>query len=288
MQAALDFKVECDRINDVLKDLPEADFARATLFKSWSIRDIIGHLHLWNIAADQTLTAPDAFQLFIQQAMGKLLSGVSHPELQDEYFKGKPAKGIYHDWRNFYPVMSARFAAADPVTRVKWAGPDMSVRSCIIARQMEHWAHAQAIYDVLGLERENTDRLKNVAHIGVTTYSWSFRVKGLEPLLPKPYVRLTAPGGALWEWNGKQGDNRVEGLAEEFCQVVTQCRNIGDTRLTVIGENAATWMQIAQCFAGRPETPPAKGTRYQSPARGGLLSPKRFSGTRPDQNDPGS
>ena len=127
---------------------------------------------------------------------------------------------------------------------------------------MENWAHAQAIFDVLGLERIDTDRLKNVAHIGVTTYSWSYKVRGVDPILPKPYVRLTAPSGVIWEWNEPQGDNKVEGSAVEFSQVVTQTRNVGDTGLTMIGEAATTWMNNAQCFAGGSETPPAQGARH--------------------------
>ena len=164
--------------------------------------------------------------------------------------------------------MAARFETADPEQRVKWFGPDMSARSCIIARQMEHWAHAQAIFDRLGRVRENADRLKNVAHIGVTTYSWSFKVNGLEPPKPKPYVRLTGPSGAIWEWNDPQSDNRIEGPAEDFCQVVTQCRNIGDgdVALRCVGDTATYWMQFAQCFAGPPETPPSVGTRKISDA----------------------
>ena len=129
---------------------------------------------------------------------------------------------------------------------------------------MEHWSHAQAIFDVLGLDRQNGDRLKNVVHIGVTTYSWSFRVRGLEPILPKPYIRLTAPSGVIWEWNNPQDDNKVEGRAEGFAQVVTQCRNIADTSLVTTGEAAKKWMQIAQCFAGGAETPPPKGYRRKA------------------------
>ena len=139
----------------------------------------------------------------------------------------------------------------------------MTARSCIIARQMEAWAHAQAVYDILGKTRVDADRLKNVAHIGVTTYSWSFKVKGQAPMLPKPYVRLTAPSGDIWEWNEPQNDNRVEGSATEFSQVVTQCRNIADTSLTLTGEAATTWMGMAQCFAGSPEAPPPAGTRFK-------------------------
>ncbi len=50
----------------------------------------------------------------------------------------------------------------------------------------------------------------------------------------------------------------------EFCQVVAQTRNVADTRLVVKGDTAQRWMQIAQCFAGPPNDPPAKGTRVKA------------------------
>jgi len=264
MREAWDFKAECDSIAAILDRRSEDELQTETLFKGWTVKDIIAHLHLWNIAADQTLNAPEDFQTFVVMAMTALGQGKGHVEMQNDYFDGMSGKALLDAWRGYYPDMAARFAKADPDDRVKWAGPDMSVRSCIIARQMEHWAHAQAIFDVFGLDRQNADRLKNVAHIGVTTYSWSFKVKGLAPILPKPYVRLTAPSGAIWEWNDPQTNNRVTGLATEFCQVVTQCRNIADTGLETTGAATHTWMRIAQCFAGGAETPPAKGVRHKA------------------------
>ncbi len=44
-------------------------------------------------------------------------------------------------------------------------------------------------------------------------------------------------------------------------QVVTQTRNVADTRLEVTGPVATQWMSIAQCFAGMPVDPPEPGTR---------------------------
>ena len=64
-------------------------------------------------------------------------------------------------------------------------------------------------------------------------------------------------------WNEIQTDNMVCGDAVEFSQVVTQTRNIADTSLEVTGGNAAQWMARAQCFAGAPENPPAKGARHK-------------------------
>ena len=77
-----------------------------------------------------------------------------------------------------------------------------------------------------------------------------------------PRVTLLAPSGATWEWNGDNTADHVQGSATEFCQVVTQTRNIGDTGLRVSGAVAEQWWAIAQCFAGPPEQPPATGTRH--------------------------
>jgi uncharacterized protein (TIGR03084 family) len=139
----------------------------------------------------------------------------------------------------------------------------MSVRSSITARLMETWAHGQAVYDVLGQMRSDTDRLKNIAVLGINTFGWTFANRGIAVPAVIPTVRLTAPSRAIWEWGPPKADNLVEGSAVEFCQVVTQVRNIEDTALRVVGATAAHWMSIAQCFAGPPEDPPAPGSRFR-------------------------
>ena len=70
------------------------------------------------------------------------------------------------------------------------------------------------------------------------------------------------------EAGGRLLDNtadHVQGSATEFCQVVTQVRNVADTSLRVAGPVATQWMRIAQAFAGPPEMPPAPGTRIREP-----------------------
>ena len=76
-----------------------------------------------------------------------------------------------------------------------------------------------------------------------------------------PYVRLVSPEGDTWEFNDPSDENCITGEAVEFCHVVTQGRNIADVNLKVVGEPARLWMNIAQCFAGPPEDPPAPGSR---------------------------
>ena len=162
-------------------------------------------------------------------------------------------------------ALCGQLSGLPPDTRLKWSGPDMGVRMFTTARQMETWSHAQAIYDLLGVERPApSPRLRNVAELGVRTFGWAYRNRGLAvpPVLPS--VRLDTPFGEPWTWEQPGSGDAVEGPAIDFCQVVTQTRNVADTRLRVTGEAARHWMGIVQCFAGPPEDPPAPGTRRRA------------------------
>ena len=96
--------------------------------------------------------------------------------------------------------------------------------------------------------------------LGVNAFGWSHVVHGLEVPGSMPKLSLVAPSGDSWEFG--EGPGSISGSAVEFCQVVTQTRNIADTSLQVEGEIAETWMANAQCFAGPPETPPPPGSRF--------------------------
>jgi len=140
----------------------------------------------------------------------------------------------------------------------------MSVLSSITARLMETWAHGQAVYDLFSIKRVDTDRIQNIAVLGVNTFKWTFLNRSWTVPDQVPGVDLVAPSGECWSWNESNRDDRVSGSATEFCQVVTQTRNIADTQLKVSGPIAKCWMANAQCFAGPPETPPVAGTRAAS------------------------
>jgi len=266
MEQAQDFLDESEAIYALVSGLSDDQMEQETGFKGWTINAIIRHLHLWNKAAYWSLTEPEKFHAFFKQMMGEMKERAKKGQrsmrfFEADYLENLSGAPLVETWRDFYKKMAAAFAAADPAMRVEWAGPSMSARSSITARLMENWAHAQAIYDVLGLKRENEDRIRNIVMIGLNTYGWTFKVNGEEAPQPVPYLKLTAPSGAIWEYGEKSADEKIEGLAEEFCQVVTQTRNIADTALNVTGVNAGRWMAIAQCFAGAAETPPAPGTR---------------------------
>lgn len=267
MQQAFDFLDETIALSDLLEPLSEAEFDRTTQFKGWSMNNILRHLHVWNIAADLSLRDETGFVAFVEEMMAGIRSG-RLPDFESAYLADLSGQKLRMAWVERAQTTADAFFAADPKARVKWVGPDMSALSSITARLMESWAHAQAIYDVLGKNRQDTDRIQNIVRLGVNTWGWTWKNRRMEPPGPMPQIRLTAPSGAVWEYGEPSDSGYIAGSATEYCQVVTQCRNIADTSLVVTGEVAHQWMSQAQCFAGPPQDPPLPGTRHR--ANGGL------------------
>jgi uncharacterized protein (TIGR03084 family) len=262
MQQAEDFRAETRALAAILEPLDDAGFARATQFKGWRVEDVIGHLHMFNVAALKTLESDAEFAGFFAPIATGLGQGKTLLETQAPWLDGLAGQALFRAWRDTAGALADAFARTDPKRRLKWAGPDMSALSAITARQMETWAHGQEIFDALGLVRVESDRIRNIAHLGVATHGWSFAVRGHPMPDPAPHVRLMAPSGTIWEWNAPQDDNRVEGTAVDFARVVTQVRNVADTLLVATGDGARQWLAQAQCFAGPPEDPPVPGARH--------------------------
>ena len=262
LQQAIDFRDESEVLFALLDALDDQDREKKTQFKDWTINDVIAHLHLGNYAADLSLQDSVAFLDFTRRFTSGSKQG-GHLAFTHVWLDGIKNRALLNRWRTFSQETADRFMDADPKRRVKWFGPDMSVRSSITARLMETWAHSQAVYDVLGKMRTDADRIKNVVIIGLNTFGWTFKNRELVVPTHIPYLRLSAPSGGIWEWNPPSKENCIEGSAVEFCQVVTQVRNITDTTLRVVGETATVWMSIAQCFAGPPQDPPAPGSRFR-------------------------
>ncbi|MBT3332958.1 MAG: TIGR03084 family protein [Rhodospirillaceae bacterium] len=260
-ELAGDLRDEGDELYALLATLSEEDWQRPTPFKDWTPNYVIEHLFMGDWMNTISLNDPDRFvEISARRAAareaGQITMGL---EIVDEDV-GQGAE-LLAAWRAQLHRLCDIFAASDAKRRMKWVGPDMSVRSAATARLMETWAHGQDIYDLLRQTRPAHDRIRNIAALGVNTYGWSFQNSGLETPQPIPHVRLTAPSGDVWTWNEPDENNLVEGPAVDFCHVVTQGRHIDEVGLTVVGENARQWMAIAQCFAGDAKTPPAVGER---------------------------
>lgn len=254
------FLDECADLERLLVSLPAPALDQPSAFKGWTPNRILHHLHCWNRAAGLSLDDGDGFRAWYAKTLPHRAAGTLDLFERDES-DGLSGAPLIEAWSAGCRTLAAAYAATDPKARVDWAGLLMSARSSVTARLMETWAHGQAVYDLAGKRRVCTDRLHGIAVLGVNTFGWTFKNRGLQPPGPPPHVVLTAPSGAVWTFGEPSAAERVEGSAEEFCQVVAQTRNIADTRLRVTGPTATAWMAIAQCFAGPPESPPRPGQR---------------------------
>ena len=82
MQQAEDFRAESRALAAILEDLPEAGFHRATQFKDWTIDHVLGHLHLFNAAAEASLRRDAEFAAFIAPVLQDMQAGKSILECQ--------------------------------------------------------------------------------------------------------------------------------------------------------------------------------------------------------------
>ncbi|PQM56506.1 MAG: TIGR03084 family protein [Rhodobacteraceae bacterium] len=263
MEQVEDFLKESKALHDLMVGRKKSDFRKITQFKDWAISDVFGHLYIFNLAAIKTLESSLTFDSFFKPIWQGLEAGQSFLEVQTPFLKNYDDLGVFEIWWKSCLDIHKAYSEVDPKRRVKWAGPEMSARSSITARQMETWAHGHEIFDCLGISRREEDYIENIVHMGVSTFGWTFVNRQLPVPGEAPYVSLILPSGKFVSYNEESNSSFVKGDAVDFCQVVTQTRNILDTSLKIKGEAARQWMNLAQCFAGRPEDPPRRGQRYK-------------------------
>lgn len=251
MQQIDDLQEEGQILHQFLDTLKEDQWSLETPFKNRTVNWVVQHLHDADRWTYHSITDPDGFR----QWMKDRADGIKDDAPKYE------GRELLETWISYLGDLCSELQRVDPDLRAPWFGPDMGIRMMATARQMETWSHGQDVYDLLGVERKHGDRVKNICHIGVRTYAWTFVNRELRPPEPIPFISLKAPSGATWEWNDPSETDYINGDAVDFARVVTQGRNIADVPLTVVGDSANEWMSIAQCFAGPPEDPPPPGHR---------------------------
>ncbi len=244
-QICADLRAEHDALDAIVADLTPEQWALRTPAEGWDVRDTIVHI----VQADEAgyVAVADATD-FERRKQLVLTEGL------DAFGSGAGCSGAetLAWWRDARNRMVDAFAALEPKARIPWFGPSMGALSFATARLMETWSHGQDIATTLGRTIEPTDRLRHVAHIGVTTRGWSYANRGRTAPDTPVRVELVAPSGAVWTWGPDDAPERVSGSALEFCLVVTQRRHVTDTSLHAEGSAAAEWLEIAQAFAGPP------------------------------------
>lgn len=262
MQATCsDLLAEYRELADLCETLTPEQWQLSSDFYGWTPFDEVSHLCYFDETALKSATDPQAFVRDTAALEKRLAGGEEISAVARSVYGHLSGAELVRHWRGLHERLVQALAGLDPKHRLAWYGPTMSARSFATARLMETWAHGQDVWDVVGRKRPATARLKHIAHIGVTTFGWTFVNRQLPVPDAAPYIALQGPDGDLWEWGEPSETDFVRGDAQAFCLVVTQRRHRDDTRLQCAGAAANEWMSMAQCFAGPPADGPAPGVR---------------------------
>ena len=245
-----DLTAEGDRLREVVGALDADGWATPTPAEGWTVATQVAHL-LWTdetaTTAARAHTEPEPWDAVVQGAMADpdgFVDAGAH-----ELAALEPTE-LLAGWDAARVTLAQALRELPEGQKMPWFGPPMSAASMVTARFMETWAHALDVHAALGLEVEQTDRIRHVAHIGVRTRGYSFVNRGLDVPDAEVRVELTAPSGETWTWGPDDAPESVTGSAIDFCELVTQRVHRADTGLVATGPGADAWLDVAQCFAG--------------------------------------
>lgn len=256
-----DLLTEYSELAVLAEGLTSEQWQTKTSFFGWTPWDEVAHLCFFDETGFLAATDADGFAANTRELMSELGKGREISAIARERYGHMNGSELLVYWRARFSALVEALASLDSKARLPWYGPMMSARSFATARMMETWAHGQDVFDAMRVRRQPTHRLRHIAHIGATTFGWTFVNRKLTVPETAPHIELLAPGNETWTWNEHSTENYVRGSAEDFCLVVTQRRNVADTGLQYGGDAATKWLSIAQCFAGPPATPPEPGVR---------------------------
>ncbi|WP_160097253.1 TIGR03084 family metal-binding protein [Rhodococcus sp. T7] len=246
-----DLDVETVRLIVVLRGLTPDQWEIDTPADGWAVRDQVSHLAFFDDAARTAMEDPERFR---EESAVLIAGGMDFPDRIARDLRTMSHRDLIEWFVHSRSELIKTLRRTAPKARMPWYGPDMSVASSATARLMETWAHGRDIYDALGVRHASSPGLRSVAHLGVSTFAFAHQLNGLP--VPDHAVRVALqapdPDASAWTWGPADAENSVVGPAEDFVLVVTQRRNVADTRLVVTGPVARAWMGIAQAFAGAP------------------------------------
>lgn len=244
-------RAEGHQLESVLQNATWDDWRRATPAAGWTISHQIAHLAWTDRLTLCTLRSADAFQAYAATAADDPLAAVNEAA---EVGSRRAPQELFSDWAAGRRVLADALESADRENRYPWFGPPMKARSLITARIMETWAHGQDVAQALNRNWEPSTALKDIAHLGYATRTFTYINNGLTAPTSDVHVRLEGPAGETWSWGDAHAKNQIAGTAWEFALLVTQRAEVEDLHLQITGEEAYRWATIAQAFAGPPKS----------------------------------
>ena len=248
-QICNDLDAETAALTAVVRDLTEEQWRAPTVADGWDSHETVLHLGAADWLAHLSVTDPVAFA----PIQTKLSAGdASLNELGGRDAESLSGRQLWQWFLEGRGAMIDAFRQVGPKDRLAWVGPEIGARSMATGRLMETWTHSHDLADTFGVDYPQTERLRNIAHLGVVTRDFSYVNRGMTPPADPVRVELSAPNGDQWAWGPDDATSRVTATAYEFCVVLTRRRPFAESAIKTEGPLASEWMEIAQPWIEPP------------------------------------
>lgn len=236
-----DLVAEQQFLDQSLQRIPIKIWDMVTPSKPWTVRDTIAHLaDFEELAADsiaggnQIQTWRNATDLDAMKKEAIKRGRGMRPQDVIEWWRGGRAKVVE-------PL--SHMGAAD---RIDWIAGDMSARTFATYRLMETWSRGLDIYATLGLEVEDTSRIRHVCWLGWKTLPHAFKEAGedYEPVR----VEVIGPAYAKWVYGPDDTDQLIKGSASDWARIAVRRMKPEASTLKVEGDYARKALQVAKAY----------------------------------------
>ncbi|HEY1934386.1 MAG TPA: maleylpyruvate isomerase N-terminal domain-containing protein [Acetobacteraceae bacterium] len=121
---AIDFRTEVTTLHDLLTPRPPSDYTRPTLFKQWTIDDILLHLHDSDLAA-ASIAGARAFSAFRADRQTLLDRGMTRSEAARHKLSDLSGPNLLAAWHAQAITLAGELDVLPPGARLPWFGPDI-------------------------------------------------------------------------------------------------------------------------------------------------------------------
>jgi uncharacterized protein (TIGR03084 family) len=237
-----DLAAEEERIESLLAELTEEQWASPSAAPGWTITDVVIHLGQTEELVSASIAGGGRGEVW-ERGGETLDDAVAAVVAADQ----APPAEVFERWRRARRAALDALRAADPQQRVPWAATPLRPQVLATTRLAEHWAHGLDITQPLALPFPDTDRLRHIAWLGHRTLPYAFAVDGQGA--HDVFCELTGPDGSTWRYGPEDADSTIRGPAGEFCRVGARRLRPDQTSLVAEGPHAPSALRVLRNYA---------------------------------------
>jgi uncharacterized protein (TIGR03084 family) len=237
-----DLAAEEERIESLLAELTEEQWASPSAAPGWTITDVVIHLGQTEELVSASIAGGGRGEVW-ERGGETLDDAVAAVVAADQ----APPAEVFERWRRARRAALDALRAADPQQRVPWAATPLRPQVLATTRLAEHWAHGLDITQPLALPFPDTDRLRHIAWLGHRTLPYAFAIDGQDA--HDVFCELTGPDGSTWRYGPEDADSTIRGPAGEFCRVGARRLRPDQTSLVAEGPHAPSALRVLRNYA---------------------------------------